>query len=58
MDNLFLERNFYGEIYKTADKFDREEDDDLGSYFKSIDIDLLMTEHDIWLFLEGGKSEY
>ncbi len=58
MDNLFLERIFYGEIYKTADKFDREEDADLGSYFKSLDIELLLTEHDIWLYLEGKISKY
>lgn len=58
LDNLFFERNFYGEIYKTADRFNREEDDDLGSEFKSLDIDLLMTEHDIWLFLEGMKNDY
>ncbi|MFY7669327.1 MAG: SUMF1/EgtB/PvdO family nonheme iron enzyme [Crocinitomicaceae bacterium] len=58
LDNLFFERNFYGEIYKTADQFDREEDDDLGSEFKSIDIELLMTEHDIWLYFEGIKGDY
>ena len=58
LDNLFFERNFYGEIYKTADQFNREEDDDLGSEFKSIDIELLMTEHDIWLFIEGIKIGY
>ena len=54
LDNLFLERNFFGEIYKTLDRFDRMDDDDRRNELKSLDIELLMTEHDIWLYLEGG----
>ena len=55
LDNLFFERNFYGEIYKTLDRFDRKDDEDGTEIeLKSLDIELLMTEHDIWLYLEGG----
>lgn len=54
LDNLFLERHFFGEIYKTLDRFDRIDDDDRRNELKSLDIELLMTEHDIWLYLEGG----
>jgi len=59
LDNLFLERNFYGEIYKTLDRFDRMDDEDGTEIeLKSLDIELLMTEHDIWLYLEGKISKY
>jgi len=58
LDNLFLERNFYGEIYKSVDRFDKEDDNDLRDKFKSIDIELLLTEHDIWLYFEGINDDY
>lgn len=58
LDNLFLERNFYGEIYKTDNRFDRMNDEDNLSKLKSLDIELLMSEHDIWLYLEGMKNDY
>ena len=54
LEKLLSERNFYGEIYKAADRFDRMDDDDRRNELKSLDIELLMTEHDIWLYLEGG----
>ena len=50
MDNIFIGRNFYSEIYKTNGMYEEK--------YKVIDIELILKEHEIWLFLEGITSDF
>ena len=59
LDDLFFYRDFYGQIYKEANVYDRP----INSYMKSkaeiekeserIEISIIETEHDFWLDISG-----
>ena len=58
LDNLFFERNFFGEVYQTQNSYDKMDAESIKKDLKFKDIELLLTEHQIWLFLEGKVEWY
>jgi hypothetical protein len=58
LDELFYERNFYGEVYKTQNGYEKIDEETRKKDLKFKDIELLLQEHQIWLFLEGFIKEF
>jgi hypothetical protein len=58
MDNIFLERNFFGSVYKLQNISNQSDSINKQKQLDYQDINLLLDEHKIWLFLEGLADEY
>jgi hypothetical protein len=58
LDELFFERFFFGEVYKTVNRYEKMDDEEKINKLQYKDIELLLTEHQIWLFLEGLIEKY
>lgn len=53
LENLFYNRSFHGEVYKYAAFRDVVKNDSNKVLFDNIDVQLLLKEHEYWLFFSG-----